>query len=222
VIREDEFREQLARAADEFRVRAAPPDLQRRVLRRRRATAAAAVTAGVSVAAAVVLVVALAAGAVPGPDRSAPPGHPLGSPPRGDYIGSGWRLTSVAEGGKSTTIPANITAWMALLPDGQILINTEMNGTSGRYSITSGGFQVRDVVTSGVGYAGHDPRTLAAIAGLKALAYPSSPSSPARDTLISVDASTLVVQAGRYRLTFHRTGPAIVNGDEPQASATPS
>lgn len=64
---------------------------------------------------------------------------------------------------------------------------------------------------------------LAAIAALDTLASGRpGQADPAWDTVVSADRTRLVVQAGAFRLTFERTGPATTTPDLPTASATAS
>lgn len=217
MIGEDELRRQLLCAAEEFPVRGCPRDVQRRVVRRRRVTAGLALAFGVMIAAAVAVAVPMVSGSSPGPAR----GAPLTATPGTDYVGGSWRLTSVAEGAKTITIPADIGAQMDLLPDGQILVNDGVNTLSGRFTKSADGFEVRDVITTLVVYGGRDPHRLAAIAALDTLAlgHPGQ-SSRARDTVLSADQTRLVVQAGAFRLTFEQAGPAPTP-DPHAASTTP-
>jgi hypothetical protein len=129
----------------------------------------------------------------------------------------------VAEGATATTIPADVGAGMALLPDGRIVVDDSVNTLSGLFTISADGFEVRDVASTLVGYAGGDPHRLAAIAALDTLASGRpGQSGPARDTVISANETRLVVQAGAYRLTFERTGPASAGPGLPTASAEAS
>lgn len=230
---DDELRRQLIHAAEEFPVRGWPLGMQRRVVHRRRITAGFALAVGVVGAAGVAVVVPMVAGSSPGPDRTAPPAFTAST----DYVGSSWRLTSVAEGASSTAIPADIGARMDLLPNGRIFIHDGVNALNGWFTKSADGFEVRDVATTLVGYVGSDPHRLAAIRALNTLARgncdgvtsrpanspPRPPSCPARDTVVSADARRLVVQAGALRLTFERTGPATApRPDLPAASGKSS
>jgi hypothetical protein len=210
---DDNLRLQLSRAAEEFPVHGWPPDLQQRAVRRRRITAGFVLASGLAVAAVAVAVVAISSAA--GPETPTP--NTAGT----SYIGSSWRLMSVAERADTTTIPAGIGAQIDLLPDGQILANDGVNVTTGRFTKTADGFEVRVVAITAALYAGKDPHRLAAIAALGALTGSRQPSL-ARDTVISTDRTRLVIQAGSFRLTFERTGPATTTPDRPTASGKPS
>jgi hypothetical protein len=216
---DDEFRRELIHAAEEFPVRGWPVDVQRRVVRRRLITAGFALAVGVVAAAGVAVVVPVVTGWSSGPDRAVAPAFTASA----DYVGSGWRLTSVAEGANSTAIPADVGARMDLLPDGRILVDNGVNTLSGSFTKTADGFEVRDVGSTFVLYGGSDPHRLAAKAALNTLAYGNpdgvTPSSPAQDTVVSADGTRLVVQAGALRLTFERTGPATTTRPDPPAAS---
>jgi hypothetical protein len=206
---DDDFRRQLSRAAGGFPVRGRPADLRQRVVRRRRITAGFATAAGVLAAVGVALVVVpMLGGTGPGPEPTVPPAFSANAA----YVGSHWRLTGVAEGAGSTSIPAAVGAGMDLLPDGRILVDTSVNALTGSFAPIGDGFEVRDVGTTMVLYDGDDPHRLTAVAALNTLAYGNregvTPPGPVRDTVVGADGTRLVVQAGTFRLTFERTGPA--------------
>jgi hypothetical protein len=216
---DDELRRQLVHAAETFPVRGWPLDVQRRVVRRRRITAGLALAVGALATAGVAVGVPMVTASSPGPDGTVPPAFTASA----DYVGSSWRLTSVAEGANSTAIPTDIGARMDLLPDGHIYMDDGVNSLGGWFTKSADGFEVREVTTTFVAYGGGDPPQMAAIAALRTLAYGSpdgvTPPSPARDKVVSADGTRLVVQAGALRLTFERTGPATDTGpDLPRAS----
>lgn len=136
-----------------------------------------------------------------------------------DYVGNTWRLAVVTEGGHSTPIPAGIGASLQLRPDGRIHACDGVNRMGGKCSVSADGFEVRAVATTLAGYFGDDPQRLAAIAALSALVTTGTPSEPACVMVLRVDATTLIVQAGRYRLTFERDGSADTREDPPASPA---
>ncbi len=228
---DSEIRRQMLDAADEFPVRGWTADVQRRVLRRRR------ITTGIAVAVSVVAIAGIAAGVVSVTGR----GHVndvSGPPPSAtstDYVGSGWRLTGVSHGGTSATISTNVGARMDLLPDGRLLAYNGVNAISATFTKSADGFEVRDPVLSAVGYVGNDPQVTQAVGALYALVYgdPGAPSrsacsdcgpgqGPVKDTVLTVDADQLVVQAGTFRLSFERIGPAVADRSSvPAPSGSP-
>jgi hypothetical protein len=225
-MRDDDLRQRLARAAEEFPVRGWPVELRRRVVHRRRARAGVALAAGAVAAAGVAVAVPVVAGWIPGPDRAA---TPVVTASAADYVGSVWLLTDVEEGGRSFAIPAHSRARMALLPDGRIQIDDSLNFVSGKFTKTADGFEVRDTATTAVGWMGTDPVRAATMRGMDALAFwnvdGATPTrGPARNTVVSADGARLVIQTGTFRLTFVRTGPAGTAGLQapPEPSATPS
>jgi hypothetical protein len=202
---DNELGQLLARAADEFPVLHRPATLERRVARRRLATRGMALAGGAAVltAAAIVLLSMVTSDGTPKP----------ASTTSGAYVGSRWQLTSVADGATSTAIPADAGATVEFRKDGQIIANNGTDVLTGRFSTTSGGFEVRDVGTTLAVYGGNDPHRLAAIAGLNALAYGNrdgvTPSAAVRDAVVSATDTDLVIRAGGVRLTFHRVGPSV-------------
>lgn len=216
---DDELRRQLIHAAEEFPARGWPLDLHRRVIRRRRITAGLVVAVGVVAAAGIAVTVPVMTGWSPWRDRAAAPAFTASA----EYVGSSWRLTSVADGATSTAIPAGVGARMDLLPDGRIFVYNGVNALTGLFTKSADGFDVRDVGTTFVLYGGNDPNQLAAITALNTLAYGNrdgvTPSSPARDKVVSTDGTRLVVEAASFRLTFERSGPATATRpDLPAAS----
>jgi len=227
-MRDDDLRQRLARAAEEFPVRGWPVELRRRVVHRRRARAGVALAAGAALAAGVAVAVPAVAGWIPGPDRVA---TPVVTASAADYVGSVWLLTDVEEGGRSFAIPAHSPgasqARMALLPDGRIQIDDSLNFVSGRFTKTADGFEVRDTATTLVGWMGTDPVRAATMRGMNALAFwnvDGATPAPARNTVVGADGTRLVIQTGTFRLTFVRTGPAGTAGLQapPEPAATPS
>ncbi|HEV2377954.1 MAG TPA: hypothetical protein VGS19_38060 [Streptosporangiaceae bacterium] len=199
---DDELHQQLTCAAGEFPVRGWPSDLQQRVTRRRRTTAGSALAVGAVAIAAVAVVVPEVTGPGPLPGGTVIPASSTGA----GYVGSNWRLTSVAEGTRTTTIPADAGAYVYLVRDGVIAANDGVNFMSGRFTKSADGFKVHGDIMSLAGYLGRDPHVLAAIGAIDTLMLGNGQSG--QDTVVSANRTRLVVQAGAYRLTFERTGPA--------------
>lgn len=188
-----DLRQQLTRAAEQFPVRGWPEDLKRRATRRRRLAASCALSIAAAAVVAVVVVV---------PRVSTPSAGPASG--AADYVGSEWRLTIVQQGAKSTAIPASIRAQMNLLQDGRVQISDGLNGISGQLARNAHGFEVRNAATTLMGYPGSDPGKLAAIRGFRAAAMQGR-----QDFVLTVSSTQLVINAGAYRLTFVRVGPAV-------------
>jgi hypothetical protein len=111
---------------------------------------------------------------------------------------------------------------MDLLSDGRILLDSGVNVLSARFATTADGFDVHDVSTTYRVYGGNDPQRVAAIAGLNVVAYGNrdgvSQAEPARNRVVTASGARLVVDAGRYRLEFERTGPARTAKPEPSVA----
>jgi hypothetical protein len=188
-MEDEELRDLMTSAASEFPVRGHPRDLRRAVARRRlRGFAAAAVGVAAAILVAVLVWPSSNAAVSVASDSS--------------YIGGTWRLTNVVHGTVSTSIPAGLGATMELMSSGQFLASDSVNSLSGSYTASADGFKPHHVVTSAVGYIGRDPHRLAAIAALGTLA-----TGPAGDKVLRSSQTSLVVQAGAYRLTFTRPAP---------------
>lgn len=221
MIDDDELRLELSHAAEEFPVRGWPADMQRRVIRRRRRTAGLTLAAGAMAAAAVAVLVPLVTSSNPGP------GNTMlgGSTASASYVGSSWRLTNVTKGANNTIVPASLGADMELPPDGRIVINDSVNTLNGQFTKTAHGFEVHNVISTAVGWVGGDSHRLAVIDALDTLAYgasyPTHWPSPARDTVVSVDRTRLVIQAGAFRLVFVRAGAATITPLRPGQSGYP-
>jgi hypothetical protein len=218
---DDELRLEMSHAAEEFPVRGWPGDMQRRVIRRRRRTAGLTLAAGAMAAAAVAVLVPLVTSSNPGPGST----MLGGSTASASYVGSNWRLTNVTKGANNTTIPASLGADMELRPDGHILVNDSVNGLYGQFTKNAHGFEVHNVISSTVGYYGKDPHRLDVIDALGTLAYGDGYtgqwSGPARDTVVSVGRTRLIIQAGAFRLTFVRAGAATITPLRPGQSGYP-
>jgi hypothetical protein len=209
---EDDLRQRLVFAAEEFPVRGWPVELRRRVARRRRARAGFAL-AGAVAAAGVAVAVPVVAGWTPGPGRGATPVVASAA----DYVGSDWLLTDVTEGGRSFAIPPHLGARMVLLPDGQIQIYDSLNGMGGKFTKTADGFEVRDAIMTLIGTDDSSPVRTATIGGMDSLALGTL------NRVVSADGTRLVIQTGTFRLTFVRTGPAVTGLPAlPAPSDTPS
>ena len=131
------------------------------------------------------------------------------SPAVSGFAGSQWRLTTVSEGSKTTGIPDSLGARMGFAPGGGFQADDGVNAISGKYTATGSGFAIHDGAITDVGYAGKDAGHLAAIAAFQPVTGGN------HVTVVSLDRTRLVTQAGGYRLTFTRTGPAT---DQPLPS----
>ena len=204
----DQLHRQLTDAAADFPVHAWPAGLRRRAARRRRTRAVLAVAAGAMAVAGVAAVVPLVTGPAPGPDDAGPAAYSASA----GYVGSGWRLVSVADGATTTAIPASAGCRVDFLADGRILLDNGVNALNGRFTSSAGGFAVREVGSTFVLYDGKDPVRRTAIAALNTMAYGNADGvtapAPAANTIVAADGGRLVVQADAYRLTFERTGAA--------------
>lgn len=192
--------QQLTKAADQFPVRGWPASLQRRAARRRHVHTAMAVGAAAAAMTAVAAI-PLAIGA------QAPTAGGASS-----YVGSSWRLATLTKGPTTFTVPARTgpqEAKVDFLPDGRIFVNDTVNVVNGQFTTNAHGFEVRGAVSSAAGYIGENPRGLEVITALDTLAG-DAPGQNAlgQNTLVHVGTTQLVIQAGKYLLTFQRTGPA--------------
>jgi hypothetical protein len=195
---DDELRSLMTRAAEDFPVRGGFGDVRQRMIRRRRVTVglAAAIGAAVIVGLAVPAVVSGPATPVPAAGSAA-------------YVGSAWRLTTVAQGSTTTVIPASVGAVVEFTLKGEIFIFDGVNSVTGSYVKSADGFDVPpNVISTAVGYSGQNPRRLAAITAMDTITGRSGQPGPAKDTVVSVTRTGLIIQAGPYRLTFERAGVA--------------
>jgi hypothetical protein len=203
-MEENDLSRLLTRAADELPVthRNLAP-LQRRAALRRGRTLAAALVGGVAVMTGLAILIPTML--VSSTHR---PNPPAASTASAGYVGGRWRLTSVADGTSSTSIPGGVGANLEFRADGQLLANDGTNSLSARFSPTAGGFEVRDVGTTLALYGGDDPHRLAAIAGLNTVLYGNAQgvtgSGPVSDRVVRATDSQLVIEAGTLQLTFAR------------------
>jgi heat shock protein HslJ len=206
---DEQLRNRLIRAANDFPVRGWPADLHRRVIRRQRRIRATALSVGVAAAVAVAVAVPLVVSQTVGLDQPAPAATATTARP---LAGTAWSLTAVTDGHTTEAIPATIGARLDLLSDGKIQINDGINSLSGRFTLQSGGFEVTGVTRTYEIYYGPDPAQLAAIRALYTLAFGNpdgrSPSAPVRNSVVRLDDSTLVVASGPLQLSFSFAGEA--------------
>jgi heat shock protein HslJ len=202
---DDEIRDLLAAAPEQFPVHGWPDGLLQQAGRRRRIVLGLTTAVGALVVAGVSAAVLAVAGLAP--FHTATPAATAG------YIGSRWSLASVADGSTTTAIRADVGAWLELFPSGEILIEDGTNAHDGRFTVSGDQLTVGSVSSTFVMYDGTDPVRSAALAGLNTLAYGNAvgttPDGPVIDTVVTVDATQLIVRAGPMRLTFRRSGPAL-------------
>jgi heat shock protein HslJ len=126
---------------------------------------------------------------------SASSGRP--GPPR--FTGYDWQVAAISHNGDVTSIPARMRVALQFSPGGQFGANDSVNFHSGTYRTTSDGFTTSGVVSTAVGYAGHDPAILLAMSAI------GSFGNGAHAT-VRLTGNRLVVGVASYTLTCRRNG----------------
>ena len=123
------------------------------------------------------------------------------SPASAGFTGYHWLVVAIAQDGKVTSIPGRFNVNLQFSRAGRFLADDPVNSHSGRFRLTPGGFTTSAVVSTAVGYAGHDPVILLSQRAMMTLA--NGAHAAAR-----VTGNRLVVSVGSYTLTCQRHGPA--------------
>jgi hypothetical protein len=117
------------------------------------------------------------------------------------FTGYDWQVIAISHDGTETSIPARLGVALQFGSDGQFGANDSVNSTGGQYHATSDGFTTSGLVSSAVGYAGHDPAILLAMSAIAS--FGSGAHATAKLT-----GDRLVIGIGSYTLTCQRRGPA--------------
>ena len=167
----------------------------------------------------VAIVVAFAVSALSGCAASRGPAgiSPATGPQLTGIVGFRWRIAEVRRGAASVTVPRTSGGYLSLTPAGTLAAGDTVNSYAGRFTPAANGYHVTIMRVTLVGYGGHDPVTLALIAGTQALTQTGA------DVTASLTGSRLDLSAGHYRITAVRTGPAgILTSPVPSPAATRS
>ena len=116
------------------------------------------------------------------------------------FTGYDWQIVAIGHDGKETSIPARLQVSLQFSPGGQFGANDGINTHGGTYRTTSDGFTTSGLMTSSVGYAGHDPVVLLAISAI------GSFDNGAHAT-VKLTGDRLIVGVDSYTLTCQRRGP---------------
>jgi hypothetical protein len=152
-----------------------------------------------SVAVAVAALVSLAAGCGTTAASSVP--RELAPTAHAGFAGYKWSVTAIHHDRGTTAIPARYPVFIMFMSNGQFVANEPVNTHSGTYRAVSDGFVTSDIVTSLVGYIGHDPIVLLARSAI------SSFDTSAHATA-SLTGNRLTVVVGGYTLICQRDGTA--------------
>lgn len=117
-------------------------------------------------------------------------------------VGFRWRIAEVRHGTAGVTVPRARGGYFAFTPEGDLVADDTVNNYAGRFTSTANGYHVTLMRVSLVGYGGHDPVTLALIAGTQAL------TEAGVDVTVRLTGTRLDLSAGDYRITAVRAGPA--------------
>jgi hypothetical protein len=117
-------------------------------------------------------------------------------------VGFRWRIAGVRHGAASVTVPRTRGGYFAFTPKGDLVADDTVNNYAGRFTPTASGYHVTVMRVSLVGYGGHDPVTLALIAGTQALTQAGV------HVTVRLTGTRLDLSAGDYRITAVRVGRA--------------
>lgn len=116
------------------------------------------------------------------------------------FTGYDWQVVAISHGGKVTSMPPRMQVALQFSPGGQFGTNDSVNFHSGTYRTTSDGFTASALASTLVGYPGHDPAVLLAIAAIGSF-------DNGVHATVKLTADRLVVGVGSYTLTCQRRGP---------------
>jgi hypothetical protein len=117
-------------------------------------------------------------------------------------VGFRWRIAEVQHGAASVTVPRTRSGYFAFSPQGDLIADDTVNNYVGRFAPTANGYHVTIMRVTLAGYGGHDPVTLALIAGTQALTKASA------GVAVRLTGTRLDLSADDYRITAVRAGPA--------------
>jgi hypothetical protein len=117
-------------------------------------------------------------------------------------VGFRWRIAEVQHGAARVTVPRARGGYFAFTPEGDLTADDTVNHYAGRFTAAANGYRVTVMRVSLAGYGGHDPVTLALIAGTQALTETGA------DVTVRLTGTRLDLSAGDYRITAVRAGPA--------------
>jgi len=126
------------------------------------------------------------------------------------FTGYDWQIVAIGHDGKETSIPARLQVSLQFSPGGQFGANDGINTHGGTYRTTSDGFTTSGLMTSSVGFAGHDPVVLLAISAI------GSFDNGAHAT-VKLTGDRLMLRVDSYTLTCQRRGP---QADVPAATSS--
>jgi heat shock protein HslJ len=117
------------------------------------------------------------------------------------FIGYDWLVVGIRHEGKVTDIPARFHVDVRFSQNGRFGANDPVNFHGGRFHVTPAGFTTSAMVSTAVGYAGHDPVILLTQGAM--MAFDNGASATVR-----VAGNRLVVGVASYTLTCQRHGRA--------------
>jgi len=143
--------------------------------------------------------------------------HPATSPQLTGIVGFRWRIAEVQRGPASVTVPRTSGGYFAFTPAGTLVAGDTVNHYAGRFTSAPKGYHVTIMRVSLAGYGGHDPVTLALIAGTQAL------TETGVHVTVRLTGTRLDLSAGHYRITAVRIAPAgILPTPAPPSASTRS
>jgi hypothetical protein len=117
-------------------------------------------------------------------------------------VGFRWRITEVQHGAAGVTVPPTGGGYFAFTPEGDLLADDTVNNYAGHFTPAPNGYHVTIMRVTLAGYGGHDPVTLALIAGTQALTQAGV------HVTVRLTGTRLDLSAVDYRITAVRAGPA--------------
>ena len=128
--------------------------------------------------------------------------QPTRSPQLTGIVGFRWRIAEVQRGPASVTVPRTSGGYFAITPAGTLVAGDTVNHYAGRFTSAPKGYHVTIMRVSLAGYGGHDPVTLALVAGTQAL------TGAGADVTVKLTGTRVDLSVGDYRITAVRAGPA--------------
>jgi heat shock protein HslJ len=126
------------------------------------------------------------------------------------FTGYDWQVVAISHDGQVTSIPPRMQVALQFSPGGQFGANDSINFHTGTYRAASDGFTTGMLISSAVGYGGHDSAIRLAMNAIESF-------DNGAHATVQLAGDRLVVGVGSYILTCQRRGP---QADVPAASSS--
>jgi heat shock protein HslJ len=116
------------------------------------------------------------------------------------WVGHTWLLAKAVTPKGTTIVPASYAGTCEFTSSGELHAHDGVNSMSGTFTLTSKGFAPHDVMSTLMGYPGHDPVVISVVDAITAITTDEVTANARPDGL------SLVLTKPGYELTFTRIG----------------